>query len=367
MQSSIPKTWYIVTNYPRHPSPYFSELDSANEGGTVKFRFLPTLPSLHSEVGIINLHRLKRLYMKEGQESRFTSALQFCLKLTLLKMKGFKVVWTLHNLYPIDSPEILIWDRLITELVFILSDTVICHTNSDALAIGKKKRVRCPVVVSGWGSITGKSLTGVPRKLEELIQRMKDCDNAYLIFGNIVPYKEVRRLASLFIESTTNSTLFVVGPSKNLMIIKSLLNLSSKSGKNKIYCWNERVHPSFAHLLFSESSVAICHYKSSGRYSYFREVLFPSSVATAVSMGIPIVAPRLPSVLEIANYHPAMFYDQSDESIRTTLQKSESVFWKKKGQRADLHMQASKKWEEVCDTYYKVYKYLDESTPFHKS
>lgn len=365
LKNSTRKPWYIITNYPHHPSPYFSELDRANEGGAIRFQFSPTLPSIHSKAGIINLHRLKRLYIQENQKASFVSVFQLFSRLALLKIRGFKVVWTLHNLYPIDTPKISLWDRFITGLVLLLSDTVICHTHSDAKYIRSKKVVRCPVIVSGSGGITKKCSMDLPRGLRELIQQMNDCENAYLMFGNIVPYKEVLRIASLFLEATSRSTLFIVGRSKNQMITDSLLDLSLKKGKSRIRFWNERVHPSFAHLLFCGCLVAICHYKSSGRYSYFKKFLYPSSVVTAISMGTPIVAPRLPSVVEIAMDHPAMFYEDSDESIYATLQKSESTFGNKKEYRSDSCSREREKWKKVCNTYYKVYETLCGSPSRH--
>lgn len=358
------RPWYIITDYPRHQSPYFMELDRANEDGVVRFQFSSTLPNINSKAGIINLHRLKRLYAQGPHVTSFVSVSRLFSKLVLLKMMGFQLVWTIHNLYPIDTPRITLLDHLTTESVLLLSDAVICHTRSDAKYICSKKVVNRPVVVAGWGGITTKLSTCLPKGLQRLIQQINDCNTAYLMFGNIQPYKEVLRIASLFLKATRRSTLFIVGPCKNPAVIDSLSKLSLKS-HDRVHCWNESVDPAFAHLLFNGSSVAICHYKSSGRYSYFRKILYPSSVATAVSMGIPIVAPNLPSVLEIAAGHPAMFYDDSDESICETLQKSEFAFGNKRERHISSFSREREKWKNICNTYYTVHKVLCGSQSKH--
>jgi beta-1,4-mannosyltransferase len=61
--------------------------------------------------------------------------------------------------------------------------------------------------------------------------------------------------------------------------------------------------------LYAAAVVALCPYASIGSYKFFTHVLHPSSVGTAVVFGVPVIAPKLPSIVEMTLNHPHILYD----------------------------------------------------------
>ena len=80
--------------------------------------------------------------------------------------------------------------------------------------------------------------------------------------------------------------------------------------------------------LLSRASVVICHYASTGVYETFRRVLHPSSVAMVLQAGIPLLAPDLPAVREIARgtTHLILYRSDDDEGLRGALKEAEERF-----------------------------------------
>ena len=96
-------------------------------------------PGLQAGPGVINLHRLKRLYRDPGTgEAGMGAAVRFLARLASLKENGWRLTWTVHNLLPIDGPPPGPADRAACDGVLALADAVLCHTRADACALARQ-------------------------------------------------------------------------------------------------------------------------------------------------------------------------------------------------------------------------------------
>ena len=109
-----------------HPSPYFYNFClNLKKHSSFKYIINPDLPNYKPEgKSIIYFNRLKRFYKSDSLES----AKVFLDKVDELRNNGWKIVFTLHNFFPIDR-EITDIDDFVTreflkkcDIVFTLSE-----------------------------------------------------------------------------------------------------------------------------------------------------------------------------------------------------------------------------------------------------
>ncbi|MGB8201757.1 MAG: hypothetical protein WCF33_19050, partial [Pseudonocardiaceae bacterium] len=132
----------MITDYPRWPSPYFAQLHrhAPPELGLMFRPDLDSLDDIESTMGpgTINLHRLKRLYRNDSGARTLNAARSMLDRLASLRARGWRLVWTVHNLLPIDGAASRTADQAAAEGVLALADLVLCHTAADARALADR-------------------------------------------------------------------------------------------------------------------------------------------------------------------------------------------------------------------------------------
>jgi beta-1,4-mannosyltransferase len=303
MASAAPgRPWVIIAAYPAWPSPYFADLARhAPEGLPLAFR--PDLASLDPawQPGVINLHRLKRLYRDPATGSATTAGTQgFLDRLARLKNAGWKLAWTVHNLLPIDGAPPGPADRMAASGVLALADAVLCHTASDARWIEQHAGVR--TWVTGWSCLDPPS--GPPEPpIAELAAQMRSWQASFLILGHITGYKDIPAVARAFLASTRAARLAIAGDCHDPRAAGQLHEITVAS-RGRVTWYPRQVAPGQAGYLYAAALAAVCPYRSDGPFGFFADVLHPSSVGTAAGFGVPVIAPALPSVQEITQGQP---------------------------------------------------------------
>lgn len=293
--------WVIVSAYPKWPSPYFSHLARhAREDPPLEFR--PDLDSLDDfpgparSPGVINLHRLKRLYRdpRSGMAAE-AGARDFLDRLAYLKDAGWKVAWTVHNLLPIDGAPPGPADRMAASGVLAMADAVLCHTASDARWI--RQRTQARTWVTGWSCLEPPSRPPEPA-VAELARQMRGGQPGFLIFGHVTGYKDIPAAARAFLSDTRRAKLVIAGDCRDPRTAGELDHAAAIS-RGRVIWHPRRVPPEQAGHLYAAAHAAVCPYRSDEPFGFFTDVLHPSSVGTAVGFGVPVIAPALPSVREI--------------------------------------------------------------------
>ncbi|TQN28425.1 glycosyl transferase family 1 [Haloactinospora alba] len=316
MSGGSVRPWVVVTSYPAWPSPYFAEM-ARHAPTELALEFSPDLDSLTRDDGggVINLHRLKRLYRTAEGTRTANAAERMLCRLTELRRDGWHVVWTVHNLLPIDGTPPCEADRLAARGVLDLADTIITHTRADAAHI--RRLADTPVIVAGWGGITA-STAPVTRPVAELAARMTSDSMSVLMLGNMTPYKDPRGVLDAFLRNSRSSRLFLVGPCPQEDLARELLAAADNSD-GRVQVRLGRIAPEHITALYRSADVALCPYRADGSWEFFSRALFPSSVATAVEFAVPVVAPNLPSIREITDGHPRLLYPPPPDRDRRSL------------------------------------------------
>ncbi|WP_327048327.1 phosphotransferase [Microbispora sp. NBC_01189] len=289
--------WVVISDYPTWPSPYFAELER-HAPPRLRLEFASHLEDLDRRpAGVVNLHRLKRLYREPDGSRTLAAAETMLARLTALRRTGWRVVWTVHNLFPIDGGPPTEADRHAAYGVLRLADAVIAHTRADARHLDTL--TRAPVIVAGWAGLTA-GTSAVPPKVRALAARIAAAPVSMLMLGNLTAYKGLATAVRAFASHTRAAHLFVVGPARE--------DVAEFGGTDRVHFHLERIPPEHAHVLYRAADAALCPYRTDGPWEFFTRVLHPSSVGTAVAFGTPVIAPDLPAVAEMTGGHPRWLY-----------------------------------------------------------
>lgn len=301
------RPWVVVTDYPAWPSPYFRELH--DHASTLQPQFVADLDALHAwpgPPGVVNLHRLKRLYRDHTGARTTDAARRMLARLAALRTAGWKVVWTVHNLLPIDGQPPGEADHVTAYGVLGLADAVITHTRADAAHLAAL--TDAPITVAGWAGLsTPPPERPLPAHLVAVAERMR-AYRTVLVLGNLTDYKGLPATVRAFLAATTDAHLVIVGPERSRYLAAELQSIITEPGGERVHLVVERVHPHHTAALYASADAALCPYRTDGVWEFFTRVLHPSSVGTALGFGCPVIAPDLPAITEMTDIHSRLLY-----------------------------------------------------------
>ncbi|HEY6425209.1 MAG TPA: hypothetical protein VIY28_18600 [Pseudonocardiaceae bacterium] len=298
------RSWVVITDYPRWPSPYFAQLHR-HAPPMLGLLFRPDLESLDDlestmGPGIINLHRLKRLY-RDASGARTLDAAQSMLdRLAGLRARGWRLVWTVHNVLPIDGAASRTADQAAADGVLALAEMVLCHTAADARALGD--RTNAEITVAGWAGL-GSPDERADAEVAAVVAMMRSTPISILFLGHLTAYKEVPATLAAFLTHTRTAHLTIAGTCPDPRTATELTHLAATAG-GRVLLHLRHVAPGQTAHLYAATHAAVCPYRSDGKFAFFSEVLHPSSVGTAVCFRVPVIAPRLPAIIEMTQDHP---------------------------------------------------------------
>ena len=291
--TTTPPPWVIIADYPRWPSPYFAHLERHAAGLPLAFR--PRLGDLDPAwpPGVVNLHRLKRLYRDPGTGT-MAAAESFLARLAALKEEGWRVAWTVHGLLPVDGPPPGPADHAAAAGVLGLADAVLCHTRADARTLEGRTKARTWVV--GWSCLDPPAAPAP--ETTALAARMRRWPLAFLLLGNLTAYKDAPAVAAMFLRRTRRACLAVAGHCPDPRAARALERTAAASG-GRLLLHPRRVDPGQAGHLYAAAHAAVCPYRTDGRYAFLADVFYPGSIGTAAGFAVPVIAPALAAVEEI--------------------------------------------------------------------
>lgn len=154
------------------------------------------LERFRPEYSVLHLNWLDRFYSQGKPDGAFGEYAQFAETLIHAKQIGYRIVWTLHNLFPHErvQPEL---DRLVNLLVAREADVVIAHCRYGADQLARRYGVRKVHVIPH-----GNYMDVFPNEISRLESRERiaiDEDRfVYLFFGNLRDYKGLDELIEAF-------------------------------------------------------------------------------------------------------------------------------------------------------------------------
>ena len=254
---------------------------------------------------VLHLNWLDRFYAGFNEPHDLERAVEryadFTDKLIYARRLGYRLVWTIHNLYPHERryPQL---DRLVNALVAREADHVIAHCRYAAETIEALCDPPRRVHVIPHGNYLGVFPDRVsPAAARDRLQIAAD-RFVYLFFGNARGYKGVAELVDTFRRAAADDTVLLLVLRENARSPRLIAQLrSAAEGDARI-----RIHASrffeveeFQYFL-NAADVAVLP---------FSAVLTSGSAIQALGFGKPLIVPRLGCLPELVAGGSGLLYD----------------------------------------------------------
>ena len=292
------KVWILHAGID-HPSPYFYNFCSElNAYENYEYVVNPDLP-LEEKVknGIIYFNRLKRFYNNNDIET----ANELLNNIDCLKQNGWKIVWTLHNFFPIDR-NLNYVDEYVTSEFIKKCDLV--FTLSEYMKNSIKKHFNINAINHGIG--TSKLNNNY---MNSKVNKIKKSNKfTFTFIGNIYKYKMLDQVIKSF-DKMKECRLIIAGrEAKNANV-----NINHLIGNNKnIIYVNEFIDENDWKQLSKVTDVFVSIYDL--KFPAFKYGFFPSNYINIAKTGIRCIAPKSDIIEEIICKEQLITYDFDDKN-----------------------------------------------------
>lgn len=250
-------------------------------------------------VDVLHLNWPHYMYHAAGLEERVERAAELIGNLTLARALGYKIVWTVHNLYPHDSGHFAL-DRLVRLSLTHMATAIIAHCDYARQQVQQHFRRSDNVFVIPHGHF----IDAYPNTLSRAEARRQlglvNQQFVYLFFGNVRFYKGLEQLLEVFHSL----------PGENLRLLLAAKVYSDYGeqlvGRARQIDPRILVHPSsfFANeefqRFFNAADVGVFP---------FVNVLTSGSAITALSFGLPVITPAVGCLSELIDEEVGILYD----------------------------------------------------------
>jgi beta-1,4-mannosyltransferase len=296
-------------------------------------RVLPLYRALGGvSVDILHLH-FPQYYLIKGDQFDLWRKLRFCPEL-YLTTRNLRVVYTVHDLYPLNYPDDFL-TRVATRYLFSQCSTVLVHAAAAKERVIKEFRVspeKCIVIPHGDMSVS----YGLPTSREKARAQLGlGPEKVCLAFGTIAPNKAIEEIIDFWKAERPAATLAIVGRSLDPAYTRELSKLAADSG-------NVVLKPHFqsdeqVNFWFSAADCAIINYRK----------IFTSGVAClARSLGLPLLLPARLTTVDLQEPHRLVY---RFDSMKTDFaEKLERAIQQKSDYAAAEEWRRATAWEVVA-------------------
>ena len=254
-------------------------------------------------VDVLHLHWLHFFYRRDTLEETVKAYSAFAESLAYAKHLGYRIVWTLHNLYPHERPFPDV-DHLARLTVSRLADHVITHCDYGKRKAGELFYRQDDITILPHGNFIDAFPSDVSRADARSLLGLEQNDFVYVYFGNARTYKGIEDLLESFSAVTDDQ-------SKLLLAIRNAFNpaygdeIVEQSGLHEQVI----VHAS---EYFDESEFQNFLNAADVGVFPFSQVMTSGSTIQALGFGLPVVVPDLGCLSELITEDVGLRYNAAD-------------------------------------------------------
>jgi glycosyltransferase involved in cell wall biosynthesis len=255
-------------------------------------------------VDVVHLHSAARLFRTPSPVRAAGRALWALASLAVLRARGVKIVWTVHDLQDHDRlhPRI---DAAFTWVLARLAHAIITHGETARRLLRNRMRLRTEerLAVIPHGPFTHYAQPGLDRAAARARLGLRDDLFVYLFLGAVREYKGVEDLIRAFKRlDEPAARLLVRGRTRDPALRERIR--AEASGDPRIDFVDAFVADGEIALFFAACDVAVAPY---------RRVLTSGSVALATSLDRPCIAPHLGGVPDALDEFCGWLYEPWDD------------------------------------------------------
>jgi beta-1,4-mannosyltransferase len=278
-------------------------------GSRLKFRWLWRA---RRDVAVLHFHWPQSYWHHEGALGRplsYVKAGLVAARLAFARALRYRIVWTVHQVYPHEVGDRRL-ERLGARVLSAMSHVLIAHDRSTASMV-ERELGRRPAIVP-HGSYVGVYPPGRPREEVRAALGLGE-GPAFLAFGNLRAYKDTSFLLGSYGATGLDGTLVVAGPVGDDGVAAEVQAAAVA---------DPRVKPVLGYLpdeavaeTFGAADVAVVTRNDGGT---------SGAVILALSLGLPVVAPRRPAYAELLGGEAAgwLFEPGDAAGLRAALERA---------------------------------------------
>ena len=254
---------------------------------------------LRWKADILHFHWLHPYMIRPSAAGTVVRSLRLLVELSLLKMFGQRIVWTVHNLKNHDNRHVRL-ERWFTKRFVRLASAIIAHSEmarrQAAAAFNIRDDERIHIVPHG------NYIDCYPNELSSAAAREQlGIDPArilFLFFGRIEPYKEVPHLVREFKTVPGDVQLLIAG---RIADAETAASIRTEIGGAE----NVVFHPGFV----AEDRIQLYMNACDAVILPYRDVSTSGAAMLAMSFGRACIAAKLPGMLELLDDDGAFLYE----------------------------------------------------------
>jgi beta-1,4-mannosyltransferase len=294
---------------------------------------------------ILHMHWIHSMYQSDSKIFFITRSMIMLFLMRMMKLRGVKLVWTIHNIYP-HTMKYIHLERIIRNKVIKLCNKIFVASPSIKEEVLKEFQMDASkICIIPHGDYKGiyqpnhhhvRMRMGIPSD-----------QYVYLFLGSIKPYKGIQQLIKAFNElKDPMCCLLVVG--KPTTEMKEMLE-QAQLKNNQIKLDLRFIPDEEIYDILDSANILVLPYE---------EITTSGSAILALSYYKPIIAPKAPFLLESFNKHIAVLYDAKDsKGLEKALIKAKTINFERNKPYFDEKLNEIS-WGPIAETLSKIYKGL---------
>ncbi len=263
------------------------------------------------EFSVLHFNWLHQFYREDSLAATQERYDRFAANLYYAHELGYRIIWTLHNLYPHERPFPQI-DRAARLLVCEHADVVVAHCRHAAQLAAEHFDRRDRVEIVPHGHFIDAFPNQISSTEARAQLRIDEARFVYLFFGNARTYKSVESLISAFGRAADTDAVL-------LLMLRSSFNPEYAAELERQAAGDNRILV-FTNPYFPESDFQIYLNSADAVVLPFAEVLTSGSAITALSFGTPVILPRRGCLPELIDDSMGILFDpDEDEGLEQAL------------------------------------------------
>jgi beta-1,4-mannosyltransferase len=247
-------------------------------------------------------------YVPESRLKTWANLLRFLIFMLALRLRGAKIVWTAHNLYPHDGGRAELAHRVGRYIVVKLASFVAVHGQGSAARVGEEFGVApSKLLLLEHGNWVGFHVNTVTRQFARARLGMPQEAFIFLFIGICKPYKNLESLVRSHAAMQDDSLLWIVGQFQSKAYYAQVAQ-AALAAADRSTIRNEFVAPHDLQLYLNACDAVVLAYQ---------EILTSGAAMLALSFGRPVVAPRLGTLEELVTDDCGVLYDPRSDTALT--------------------------------------------------
>jgi glycosyltransferase involved in cell wall biosynthesis len=338
-------------------NPYQRELMKALErhhvnvnisNGISRFPLLGALKA-HWKPDVVHFHWTHDFMIAGGRLKSIIGSLRFIAEILIVKCRGIKVVWTVHNILQHEREHQKL-ELFFNRILIRLYNQLIVHCSFSRKTVMQAfhlpERFKNKIHVIPHGHYINSYENKIPRQQARAKLGIKKEDIIFLYFGLIRPYKGVFQLIDTFQKiDNSRAQLFIVGRPANESIKKELMECCRSD--NRIHTFLQFVPDEEIQVYINAADIAILPYQ---------DIQTSGAMILAISFGKPVIAPAIGCIPEVLDEQGSFLYDPLESNgLINSMQLALSADLIRMGKH-NFRIAQKLQWNDIGKQTYKVYR-----------